>query len=139
MALFVPGVGEKQLDPVQRISGNLVLEDFDRIGLKDTNILEAIGRDEMQELANPGLMDLDPDKIPFWHFCRHLGQRMSISKTDFQCHGATVREQLLQVELILAQVDAIMRPELLDRLALVPGQAAIAFNKAANSTVLDVF
>lgn len=132
MAFLGPGIREVEVEPGQRQQRDLVGQDFNGVMSDNAQIPETCCIGLQEAMANAGFVDLDTDEV----FIRIRGgllyEGLAIAEADFENDGAGSSEQLTEVEQGRIVLDAIHRPELIERALLGRGDPARTPYEAAN-------
>ena len=82
--LFGPGVGKIKLQAVQRLIRDAVLQDIQCVRMIKAHILDSIGSQLMQQLANAGAVNLNTNKKVIRLSLSLCKQAFAIAKTNLQ-------------------------------------------------------
>jgi hypothetical protein len=80
------------VDPGQRIAGNHVAHDLDRVVMDDADVRELLLVDPPQQRADPGHEDFDAEEIDVGPRCRDRGGRFAHPEAHFE-HGRRIASE----------------------------------------------
>ena len=138
VALLGPRVWKVEVDARQRSVRDLLLQDLDRIVHDDAQVVDA-GLGGFQEtVPDARFVDLDADEVPVRTGDRLFDQRLAVAEADLEHDGCGASEDRVKVEQPLVVIDAVGRPEFVQRALLRGCDATRAADKAANAAFLRV-
>lgn len=128
---FWPWIGKKKVYAPQRSVRNLISHYLHGIVTYDPDIRQFPVFEFDQASADAGFVDFDANEIRIGIVCRHFGQQISVSETDFQDVGCPSAKNRVEIDRQLIVIQAVHRHEALYGLALSRSQAPRAANETA--------
>src|SRR5690606_271726 len=139
VALLVPRVREVDADLVEAGVGDLVLQHLDRVVVVDADVAGAVLRQRVEQAADAGGVHLDADEVPFRVVCRGEAQRLAVAEADLEHPRRLASERDGEVARGASVVEAVARPQRVERALLRGSEAALAQHEAAHAAaaILD--
>ena len=115
MPLLWPWVREQQVNPDQCSRADLVTQDLHSVVGDDAQVADAGVASHEHAVADTRFVHLDADKVEFRALHGSLHEGVTIAETDFEYPTGTAPEQLIEIDQVIAEVDAVYRPQFLKR------------------------
>ena len=133
MLFLVPGVREEHHHAIKTGVRQAKINDIVGIDTVNPDIFKAPILDLLEQCADTGLMNFNPDKILLGSRFGHLCQGPSHAKTDFQVKHVVSAKNLTRVDHSVLAGQAVLRPTPFKRLFLAFRHAALAQNEATHT------
>ncbi len=86
MTFLGPGIRKKKMESIQAGFWDGLIQHPNRIVTNDTDIGNVMLLQLQQQVAHPGTMHLNTEKIPVGMFLSHLAQCIPIAESNFTDH-----------------------------------------------------
>ncbi len=138
VTLFVPGVGEEDLDGIERGGGNAVAQHFHRVMTVHTDVSHTALGHAVQHFPHAGAMHLNADEIRRGRCRSHLDKGLPHTEADFQHPRRVATKRLLVIERTITVQQAEARPVSVPGALLAGGKTPHAQYVAANGALAVV-
>ena len=147
VAGLVPGVGEKDVYPVQALFGQHVVDHFDRIMGTDADVAQVMFTNAFEQRTDAWVMHLAAQEVGVWQQRGNVGGGLTHAKTNFQhqwlffygilaCSPRRIREDCFKIKSACLVRQKKARPQFTQGLGLACGGAPGAFDKTADGAPL---
>ena len=138
MAFLRPRVGKKNSDDGDAGFIELLVQHFHGVASDHAYVVEARPLEQHEQMADSGFMYLDAEVINLGVICSGREQCLAVTEADLEHDRGRSAEHGSQVHSLIRGLDAIARPDFLERAALRVRRAARAAHETADLAVMDL-
>ena len=132
--LFMPRVGEENLDAIERCIWDLLSENVERIFTHEAQVGESVGGYIGQGPTNTGQVHLNANEVALGRLLCHGDEGVAHTKANFQSYGRGAAKNVLKIKRLAVGGKAILWPERFEGLLLTGCDSAGAHHKGANGS-----
>ena len=132
VAFLRPGIGEEQVDRVERVAWDAMAQGSSSVRANDAYISERTLLQFQQQAAHARAVYLYAQVITLRVCAGQLAQGLTVAKPDLQIHRGATFEQLLALQQPALRINSVPGPKLVQRASLRTRHATLASDITAD-------